>query len=87
MSSPSPTSTSAPTASSTSTSPLMYDSWIETLFRGEAIPEREVFTMCEKAKEILRKENNVVDVDAPVTVVSIMSCLIAWNDVQSRKAY
>lgn len=45
------------------------DKWINTLFSGEAISEEDVRRMCEKAKEILQKEKNVVAVDAPVTVV------------------
>jgi len=42
---------------------------IEQLLRGEIIPEDEVRVICEKTKEVLSKEENVVPVRAPVTVV------------------
>mmetsp|Transcript_6313 Transcript_6313/g.26141 ORF Transcript_6313/g.26141 Transcript_6313/m.26141 type:complete len:313 (-) Transcript_6313:220-1158(-) len=45
------------------------DSQIEQLLRGEIIPEDEVRVMCEKTKEVLSKEENVVPVRAPITVV------------------
>ena len=45
------------------------DAWIATLFSGKAIAESDVKQMCERAKEILQREKNVVAVDSPVTVV------------------
>ena len=42
---------------------------IEQLLRGEIISEDEVKVICEKTKEALSKEENVVPVAAPVTVV------------------
>lgn len=44
-------------------------SQIEQLLRGEIISEEEVKVICEKTKEALSKEENVVPVSAPVTVV------------------
>jgi hypothetical protein len=42
---------------------------IAQLLRGEIISEAEVQVICEKTKEVLAKEENVVPVAAPVTVV------------------
>lgn len=42
---------------------------MEQLLRGVIISEEEVRVICEKVKEILAKEENVVPVAAPVTVV------------------
>ena len=42
---------------------------IEQLLSGVIIPEDEVREICEKTKEVLSKEENVVPVRAPVTVV------------------
>ena len=42
---------------------------VEQLLRGVIISEEEVRVICEKVKEILAKEENVVPVAAPVTVV------------------
>lgn len=35
----------------------------------KVIPERDIRELCEKAKELLREEPNVVPVSAPVTLV------------------
>uniref|UniRef100_A0A6U3J8N6 Serine/threonine-protein phosphatase n=1 Tax=Mantoniella antarctica TaxID=81844 RepID=A0A6U3J8N6_9CHLO len=45
------------------------DSQIAQLLRGEIISEQEVKLICQKTKEALSKEENVVPVAAPVTVV------------------
>lgn len=42
--------------------------WIETLKKCELIPEAEVKMLCEKAIEILDKEENVRHLQAPVTI-------------------
>lgn len=44
------------------------DRWIEQLTNCERIKEQEVKELCNKAKEILNLEENLVQVDAPVTV-------------------
>ncbi|CAG0918482.1 unnamed protein product [Notodromas monacha] len=44
------------------------DGWIEQLNECKQLPENQVRTLCEKAKEILAKESNVQEVKCPVTV-------------------
>ena len=45
------------------------DRWIEQLRNCEPLSTEDVITLCEKAKEILSKEPNLVSVPAPVTIV------------------
>ena len=42
--------------------------WIEQLKKCEYIKESEVKALCNRAKEILIQESNVVNVESPVTV-------------------
>jgi len=44
------------------------DRYIETLLKCEYIPEEEVKHVCDKAKEILDKMDNVVNLSTPITV-------------------
>lgn len=44
------------------------DKYIEKLEKCEYISEREVKILCNKAKEILSKEENVIYLDSPITV-------------------
>ena len=44
------------------------DNWIETLKQCKLLKESQVKILCEKAKEILKKEPNVVQVKTPVTI-------------------
>jgi hypothetical protein len=44
------------------------EKYIETLKKCEYIMEKEVKFLCEKAKEILIKEENVVYLNSPITV-------------------
>ena len=44
------------------------DQWIEQLRNGEILKETEVKILCNKAKDILNNEDNVIRVEAPVTV-------------------
>ena len=44
---------------------------INGLYGGRLVPEEEVRRICEKAKEILSKESNVVAVRAPITIVRL----------------
>jgi serine/threonine-protein phosphatase 2A catalytic subunit len=44
------------------------DAHIEQLMQCKPLPEEAVKALCEKAKEILMKENNVQPVRCPVTV-------------------
>ena len=44
------------------------DGWIEQLMDCKQLPETNVKTLCEKAKEILTKESNVQEVKCTVTV-------------------
>ncbi|CAG0886642.1 unnamed protein product [Darwinula stevensoni] len=44
------------------------DQWIEQLNKCEQLPENQVKTLCDKAKEILARESNVQEVKCPVTV-------------------
>lgn len=45
------------------------EKYLAGLAVGTLIPEDEVRVMCEKAKEILAAESNVVPVKAPITIV------------------
>ncbi|EAR99840.3 serine/threonine protein phosphatase 2A (macronuclear) [Tetrahymena thermophila SB210] len=47
---------------------LNIDKWIEQLRKCERIKEQEVKELCNKAKEILNLEENLVQVEAPVTI-------------------
>lgn len=44
------------------------DGWIEKLYKCQLLPEDQVKSLCEKAKEILIEESNVHTVSCPVTV-------------------
>jgi serine/threonine-protein phosphatase 2A catalytic subunit len=44
------------------------DAQIEQLTQCKPLPEQEVQSLCEKAKEILMQENNVQPVKCPVTI-------------------
>ena len=44
------------------------DKIISTLYECKLLPESEIKFLCEKAKEILMNESNVVPVRLPVTV-------------------
>ena len=44
------------------------DGWIEQLYRCEPLSESNVRALCDKAREILLKEDNVQAVRCPVTV-------------------
>ena len=44
------------------------ETWIETLKQCKLLKESQVKILCEKAKEILKKEPNVVQVKTPVTI-------------------
>ena len=45
------------------------EKYLAGLAVGTLIPEEDVRLMCEKAKEILAAESNVVPVKAPITIV------------------
>lgn len=44
------------------------DSWIERLLRCEILTEYEMRVMCRKVSEILIEEENVVELNAPITI-------------------
>lgn len=44
------------------------DKWIEQLRKCERIKEQEVKELCNKAKDVLNLEDNLVKVEAPITV-------------------
>ena len=44
------------------------DQWVEQLNECKQLSENQVWTLCEKAKEILTKESNVQEVRCPVTI-------------------
>ena len=46
----------------------MVDKWIEQLYKGECLEEKDVKQLCDKIKEILVEESNVQPVSAPVIV-------------------
>ena len=48
------------------------DKYIEKLEKCEYISEKDVKILCTKAKEILSKEDNVIFLEAPITVCLII---------------
>lgn len=46
----------------------MEEKWLETLKKGKCIPEREVKILCEKVKELLFEESNILLLPAPIVV-------------------
>ena len=44
------------------------EQWIEILNKGQCLTEKNVKSLCEKAKEILRDEPNIVAISPPVTI-------------------
>jgi len=61
------------------------------LRNGEVLKETEVKILCNKAKDILNNEDNVIRVEAPVTVlqiiiryaaISMANSLILWNSLK-----
>ena len=53
---------------------MALDGHIAGLFEGKLLPEEDVRQMCEKVKEILKGESNVVPVRAPITIVRAHAC-------------
>jgi hypothetical protein len=45
------------------------DGHIEGLYSGKLVAEEDVRRLCEKVKEVLQAESNVVPVRAPITIV------------------
>ena len=50
---------------------LELEKYIEKLKKCEYIMEKEVKLLCDKAKEILNKEENVINLNTPITVLNI----------------
>jgi len=46
-----------------------YDEFLERAVKGEMLDSMEIRYICLKAKEILEKESNVVQVSAPIMIV------------------
>jgi len=44
------------------------DEWLESLKKGNPLPERELRKLCERVKEVLIEENNLQPVSAPVII-------------------
>lgn len=44
------------------------DRWLSVLREGNILPERSVRLLCDKVKEILISEANIVQLTAPVTI-------------------
>ena len=44
------------------------DRWLDQLYQGKCLPERDLRLVCERVKEILMEESNVQPVSAPVTI-------------------
>ena len=55
--------------------------WIEQLKKCEFIKESEVKALCTKAKEILIEEQNVQNVESPVTVSRSHIFSVEFEDV------
>ena len=49
--------------------PFQLDECIDRLMKKELLAETAIREICEKSKEILMRESNVVHISAPVTVV------------------
>lgn len=45
------------------------DAWLEALYSGRYLPERDVLALCDLARDVLAEEGNVQPVACPVTVV------------------
>ncbi len=45
------------------------DGWLASLYEGKPLPERDILSLCELARDILAEEGNVQAVNCPVTVV------------------
>lgn len=59
------------------------DAHLEGLYVGRLIAEADVRRMCEKVKEILTAESNVVAVRAPITIVRARTpCALARGRVR-----
>ena len=54
------------------------DKLIDQLKLGEYIKESEVKLICNKAKEILIQEPNVLSVEAPATVFLVIRCAVIY---------
>ena len=46
----------------------MEQKWLERLQEGNCLPEKDLFLLCERVKDILLEENNVNPVNAPVVI-------------------
>ena len=46
----------------------MEEKWVELCKKGEILPEKAVYRLCAKSKEILLEENNCVAVLSPVVI-------------------
>lgn len=60
----------------TAMAPFDLDACIEQLLRKQLLHEALLREICEKTKEVLMKESNVVHVSAPVTVVGDIHGLV-----------
>jgi len=49
------------------------DQYIEHLSSGKRLPEASIAKLCEKAKEVLSEESNIVFLQAPMTIVGRIS--------------
>ena len=49
------------------------DKYIEKLKKCEYILEKEVKKLCDKVKEILSNEENVIRLNSPITVIALNS--------------
>ena len=50
---------------------LEIEKYIEKLRKCEYIMEKEVKLLCDKAKEIFSKEENVIYLNTPITVINL----------------
>lgn len=62
-----------------------FDKHIEKLREGKLLDEAEVKALCDRAKEILAEECNVVRVQAPVTVKQFVKARFAETFMDSMK--
>lgn len=57
---------------------LDLDRAISVLLRKELLDEKLIKELCEKTKELLLRESNVVHISAPVTVVGDIHGLVSY---------
>lgn len=64
--------------------PLHLEQCIEQLYRGEMLTEATVKEVCERMKELLLNESNVLSIKSPITVVGDVHGCAFYFQVEQR---